>query len=80
MPLILLDVFVIANLITKRLKQLRSIAFIVKAPRSVNRVPHPLFYAHLAMHLPDHLVWPITLSQAEGTGKIANEQWLLLDR
>jgi hypothetical protein len=32
------------------------------------------------MHLPDHLVWPITLSQAEWTGKVADEQWLFLDR
>jgi hypothetical protein len=76
----LLDVFVIANLITKLHKQLRSTAFIMKAPRPVNRFPHPPFYANLTMHLPDHLVWPITLSQAEGTGKVADEQWLLLDR
>ena len=52
----------------------------MKAPRPVNRFPHPPFYANLTMHLPDHLVWPITLSQAEGTGKVADEQWLLLDR
>ena len=30
-------------------------------------------------HLPDHLVWPVTLSQAERTGKVAHKQWLLLD-
>jgi len=71
---------VIANLITKRLKQLRSIAFILKAPRPANRFPHPPVYARLTIHLPDHLVWPIALSQAERTGKVADEQWLLLDR
>jgi len=32
------------------------------------------------MHLPDHLVWPITLSQAERTGKVTDEQWFLFNR
>lgn len=30
-------------------------------------------------HLPDHLVWSVTLPQAERTGEIADEEWLLLD-
>jgi hypothetical protein len=47
--------------------------------RLVKYVPHPLFYAETTRHLPDHLVWPVTLSQAERTGKVAHKQWLLLD-
>jgi hypothetical protein len=30
-------------------------------------------------HLPNHFMWSVTLSQAERTGKVADEQWLLLD-
>jgi hypothetical protein len=30
-------------------------------------------------NLPNHLVWPITLSEAESAAEVANEVWFLLD-
>jgi len=55
--------------------------------RLVNPYPHPLVYPTIAcpaptkkmIALPSHLVWPVTLSQAEAAAEVCGEHWLLLD-
>lgn len=42
--------------------------------------PSSHLYAQTNLHLPDHLVWPVTLAKAERAGKVASKEWLLLDR
>jgi hypothetical protein len=73
---LLFEVFVIANLITKRRSSRdrcpqRSKNAKCSPSASTPENPQP--------NLPHHLVWPITFSEAESAAKVGDEKWFLLD-
>jgi hypothetical protein len=61
----------------------RSLKVHLQRAQSHSSFPHPLLYARVhpsrSQHLPCHLVWSITFSQAESAAEVADEHGLLLD-